>query len=125
MGRFTNGFLIGLGISLLVTPKTGEEMRRLVAERFNSLRGSSPEKEELKQSVQEMADRVQSVQEMADRAAQVGSTAQEYAQQTASSASSVQSDLSHLAQQAGTDVPQTRPGGTDATKVNRPRRPTP
>jgi hypothetical protein len=34
MGRFSTGFCLGLGLSLLFTPKTGEEMRHLVAERI-------------------------------------------------------------------------------------------
>lgn len=39
MGSFRNGVLVGLGISLLIAPMKGEEMRRLVAERIQYLRG--------------------------------------------------------------------------------------
>ena len=79
MGSFRNGVLVGLGISLLLAPMKGEEMRRLVAERFRYLRGIPPENEPLKQSVQGMTE----------HAAQMGTTVQNYAQQTAASASSV------------------------------------
>jgi len=116
--------LVGLGITLLVTPKTGKEMRQLVVERFRYLRGIPPENEELKQSVQQMAERVQEVQQQATRAAQMGSTAQTYAQQTAQSAGSVQQELGTLAQQAGTGMPATQPGVTRPTPSNQPKRPT-
>ncbi len=105
MGKFTNGILVGVGISLLVAPKSGKEMRQLVTERFRYLRGIPPENEELKQQVQQMAGRVQEVQQQANQAAKMGSTAQNYAQRTASSASSVQRNLKNVAQQAGTDIP--------------------
>jgi gas vesicle protein len=78
MSGFTNGMLMGLGISLLFAPRTGQEMRSLLAERFKYLRGTHAENEELKQSVQHMAERVQSVQ----------------------------SEVGNLAQQTGVDVPQ-------------------
>jgi gas vesicle protein len=125
LSKFTNGVLVGLGITLLVTPKTGKEMRQLVVERFNYLRGIPPENEELKQSVQQMSERVQEVQQQATRAAQMGSTAQTYAQQTASSASSVQGNLEDLAQQAGTDVSTTQSRVTRPIPPNQPKRPIP
>jgi gas vesicle protein len=110
MGKFTNGVLVGVGISLLVTPRTGKEMRQLVAERLRYLRGIPTENEELKQTVHQSTERVGEVQQQeATRAAQMGSTAQSYAQQTALSAGSVQEDPGNLAQQASTDdVPTTR-----------------
>lgn len=125
VGKFTNGVLLGLGISLLVAPKTGKEMRQLVAERFSYLQGIPPENEELKQSVQQTAERVQEVQQQAARTAQMGSTAQTYAQQTARSASSVQEDLGNLGQQAGTNVPSTQYGDTKPLQPKQPKRPTP
>jgi len=125
MGSFTNGLLVGVGISLLLAPRTGQEMRSLLAERFRYLRGIPPENEELKQQVQQMAGRVQEVQQKANRAAQMGSAAQDYAQQTASSVNSVQSDLGNVAQQAGTDVSPTGSSTSETTQpLNKPRRPT-
>jgi hypothetical protein len=69
-----------------------------------------------------MTERVEEVQQMADRAAQMGTVAQDYAQQTAASASSVQTDLSQVAQKAGTNVPPTRQGG--GARSTRPSRAT-
>ena len=123
MSRFTNGLLVGLGVSLLFAPRTGQEMRSLLAERFRYVRGIPPENVELKQQVQHMGQRVQEVQQQANRAAEMGSTVQDYAQQTASSVSSVQSDLKHVAQQAGTDVPSTRSGSAAPAQPNRPNQP--
>ncbi len=123
MGSFTNGVLVGVGISLLVAPKTGKEMRQFVVERFGYLRGIPPENEELKQQVQQMAGRVQEVQQQANRAAEMGSTVQDYAQQTASSVNTVQRDLKNVAQQAGTNVQSTQSGATRPTQPNQPKRP--
>ena len=92
MSGFTNGMLIGLGISLLFAPRTGQEMRSLLAERFKYLRGTPAENEELKQSVQHMAERVQSVQ----------------------------SEVGNLAQQTGADVPQSGAGATKLNRPTRP-----
>jgi gas vesicle protein len=117
LGKFINGVLLGVGISLLVAPKTGKEMRELVAERFSNLQGNPPENEELKQSVQQTAQRAQQVQQQAASSAQMGSTAQTYPQQTSQSASSVQ--------QARTDVPSTQYGDTRPLRPNQPKRPTP
>lgn len=109
MGHFTNGILLGVGISFLFAPQTGKETRCFLKERFRYLRGIPPENEELKQQVQQMAGRVQDVQQKANQAAQMGSTAQNYAQETAKSVNSVQGDLSNVAQQSGSDVTATRP----------------
>ena len=123
MSRFTNGLLVGLGVSLLFAPRTGQEMRSLLAERFRYVRGIPPENVELKQQVQHMGQRVQEVQQQANRAAEMGSTVQDYAQQTASSVSSVQNDLKNVAQQANTDVPSTRPGAATPTQPNQSNKP--
>ena len=119
MGSFTNGILLGVGISLLVAPKTGKEMRQLVVERIGYLRGIPPENVELKQQVQQMAERVQDVQQQATRSAEMANTVQANAQRTASSVNSVQSDLQNVAQQAGTDVSSTQPGATNPTQPKR------
>ncbi len=79
--------------------------------------------EELKQSVQYMAQEVQSVQQMAEQAAQVRTHAQDYAQRTAQNASSVQSNLSNLAQQASTDVLPPKRDPDDTIELNPRRKP--
>jgi len=123
MSGFTNGLWLGLGVSLLFAPMKGQEMRRLLAERFRYVRGIPPENVELKQQVQQMGQRVQEVQQQANRAAEMGSTVQDYAQQTASSVSSVQNDLKNVAQQANTDVPSTRSGAATPTQPNQSNKP--
>lgn len=123
MGRFTNGLLVGLGISLLFAPKSGQEMRHLLMERFQYVRGIPPENVELKQQVQQMGQRLQEVQGQANRAAEMGSTVQAYAQQTASSVNAAQSDLKHVAQQAGTQVPSTQTSGGAPAQPNQPTQP--
>ena len=37
MGRFLRNVLIGIGIGLLIAPMPGEELRRLLSERFQGL----------------------------------------------------------------------------------------
>ena len=125
MGSFTNGILLGVGISLLVAPKTGKEMRQLVVERWGYLRGIPPENVELQQQVQQMAGRVQDVQQQANSAAAMANTVQANAQRTASSVNSVQSDLKNVAQQAGTDVTSTQSGTSSPTQPTQPKRQTP
>ena len=125
MGEFINGVLLGVGISLLVTPKTGKEMRQLVDERLRYLRGIPPENEEIKQSVQQTTQRVPEVQQQATPAVQMGSAAQSSAQQTAGSAGSAQEDLGNLAQQASADVPTTRLSARRPIQPDQPNTPIP
>ncbi len=108
MGSFTNTVLLGVGIGLLFAPKSGQETRRFLVQRFQYLRGIPPENEELKQQVQQMSSRVEEVQQKANQAAQMGNVVQNYAQETAKSVNSVQSDLNNVAQQTGSDVTATR-----------------
>jgi gas vesicle protein len=109
MGSFTNGALVGLGISLLFTPMKGEEMRHLLAERIRYLRGIPPENPELKQSVTQMSERVQQAEE---QAIQMRTAAQEFAQQTATRANTMQSDLNSSEQQTATKPSKKRQGNT-------------
>ena len=125
MGKLTNGLLLGLGISLLVAPKTGKEMRQLVAERFSSLHGIPPAKEEPRQSVAQPTERVPEVQQQTAPTAPMGSTAYSSAQQTATGAGPVQEDLGSLAQQGGTNVPSTPYDDTVRLNPNQPNRPLP
>ena len=90
MGQFTNGVIIGLGISFLIAPKKGDEVRVLLKQSFQTLRGNPPENEVLKQQVQQMAGRVQETQTLASRAAAMGSA--------------VQSDLNTVANEAGANI---------------------
>src|SRR5215469_3645859 len=73
MNSFVKGMLLGVGIGLLVAPMKGEEMRRLLRERFEELRANLPENEQLNQYVKQVSDRV----------SQTSSTLKDYAQQVA------------------------------------------
>jgi gas vesicle protein len=115
MGSFTNGVLVGLGISLLFAPMKGEEMRRMLAERIRYARSTGPESPQLKQSAPQMSEPVQVGQGQANLAAPMRTAAQEYGQQIPTSANAVQGDLSSLGQQTTTNPPLTRQGNTDPT----------
>jgi gas vesicle protein len=54
MGRFLRGFLVGIGIGLLVAPMRGEDMRRLISERYVELREALPDNEQLKQTANQL-----------------------------------------------------------------------
>ena len=108
MGQFTNGVIVGLGISLLFAPKQGKEMHTLLMQSFQTLRGNPPENEALQQQVQQMAGRVQAAQQLASRAADMGSA--------------VQSDLSNVAQQAGTNIPSPTSSTNTSAQPNQTRK---
>jgi gas vesicle protein len=91
MGRFLNGLLIGVGIGMLVAPMRGEEMQRLVRERLDELRGSLPNKEQLKQTGQQVAT----------RASQTASTLKDAAQQTATKVASTAKQATTPLKQGG------------------------
>jgi gas vesicle protein len=97
MGGFFRGFLVGVGIGLLVAPVKGEDMRRLARERFEALRSSLPENEQLKQAGQQFAAGV----------SQKASQLKDYSQQAASKAKDTGSSLGNLAQQAASKVKDT------------------
>src|SRR5438067_2048194 len=69
MGRFLNGVLVGIGIGLLSAPMTGEEMRRLVRERYEDLLGNLPEKEQVQQAAAGLSQTARSVKDAAQQAA--------------------------------------------------------
>jgi len=119
MGSFTNGLLVGLGISLLIAPRSGKETRRMLAE---GLRGLGSTNESGRSSRQQSAEHLQTAQEVVARATQQGMTVPEYAQQTASNEASGNTELSQPAQQAPANVPP-RQGSTGATRPPRSTRP--
>jgi len=106
MNSFFKGILLGVGIGLLVAPMRGEEMRRLLRQRFDEIRANLPENEQLSQYTQQVTDRV----------SQTSSVLKDYAQQAATKVQSTASDLKGLAQQAGTQVKQTGQDVADTTK---------
>ena len=97
MGRFFRGLLVGAGIGLLIAPLKGEDMRRLVRERFEDMRSSLPENEQMKQAGQQFAAGV----------SQKASQLKDYSQQAASKMKDTGSNLGNLAQQAASKAKDT------------------
>ncbi len=106
MRSFFRGLLVGIGIGLLVAPMRGEELRRLLSERIQELRGYLPENEQLNQYVQQVGERV----------SQASSNLRDYAQQAASKVRETSSTLGTLGQQAATTVKQTGQDVAQTTK---------
>lgn len=96
MGRFLNGFLIGVGVGLLIAPMRGEEMQRLLRERLQELSENLPEREQLMQTGQQVAANL----------SQTASTLKGYAQQAASKVQETGSTLGDLAQRSAQQVKQ-------------------
>ena len=96
MGRFLNGVLVGVGIGMLVAPMRGEEMRRLVRERFEELRGSLPENEQLKQAGQQVTSRV----------SQTRSKLKDYSQQATSQVKQTGQDIASTTKQTTQSMKQ-------------------
>jgi gas vesicle protein len=97
MGRFFRGFLIGVGIGLLVAPMRGEDMRRLISERYVELRDTLPDNEQLKQTGQQFATGL----------SQTASQLKDYSQQAASKVKDTSSSLGDMAKQTTLKVKQT------------------
>src|SRR5947209_9032937 len=80
MSRFTNGVLVGVGLSLLFAPRPGKETRRMLAEGVRGLvnppKAGSP-------SRHAPGQHLPTAQEVAQRATQHGMTVPEYVQQQA------------------------------------------
>ena len=106
MNSFVKGILVGVGIGLVVAPMRGDEMRRLLSERFEEMRGYLPENEQMNQYVQQVTDRV----------SQTSSDLKDYAQQAVSKVKETGGNLGDLAQQATTTVKQTGQDVASTTK---------
>ncbi len=106
MKRLITGFLLGLGIGLLIAPMRGEETRRQLAERFAEMRGYLPENEQFNDYVQQVSGRV----------SQTSSNLRDYAQQAVSRVKDTGSALGELGQKASADVKQAGQDVVDTTK---------
>src|SRR5690349_16800386 len=135
MGRFLTGVLVGLGISLLIAPKPGKELRQLLAQSWKDMRSLPATTEQAKPLLQkqtephkppaqEKGEPIPSAQEVAERAAERGTTVPDTSQPTQQAVAG-QGDLSQPTQQAGPNALPPRQGGTGTTKPPRPPRPTP
>ncbi|SRR2546430_7594356 len=124
MNSFVRGMLFGVGIGLLVAPMRGEEMRRLVGERLQELRGYLPENEQLNQYVQQVSNRVSQASgnlgdlasQAASRVRDTGSQLGDLAQQATSKVRDTGSQLGTMGQQATSTVRQTGQDVADTTK---------
>ena len=124
MNSFVRGMLVGVGIGLLVAPMRGEEMRRLVGERLQELRGYLPENEQLNQYVQQVSERVSQAsgnlsdlaQQATSKVKETGSQLGDLAQQATSKVRDTGSQLGNLGQQATSTVRQTGQDVADTTK---------
>lgn len=106
MNSFLKGMLVGLGIGLLLAPMKGEDMRRLLSERANELRGYLPEDEQIDIYRQRVSDRV----------TQTTGTLKDYAQQAASTVKQTASNLNSLAQNAVSNVRDSSQDVVDMTR---------
>ena len=106
MKHFVRGMLVGVGIGMLVAPMRGEEMRNLLRQRFEEMRGYLPENEQLNQYVQQVSDRV----------TQTSGTLKDYAQQAVSKVKDTGNTLGDLAQKSTQQVKQASQDVADTTK---------
>ncbi len=104
MNNFTKGVLVGVGIGLLFAPMTGQELRRMLNERFTDLRSTLPEN----------AD--QYVRQVSERVSQAGENLRDYAQQAVSTVKDTGSTLGELAQRSAQEVKQASQDLAGATK---------
>ena len=124
MNSFVKGLLVGVGIGMIVAPMRGEEMRRLLGQRMQEMRGYLPENEQVNQYVQQVSDRVTRVssdlkdyaQQAAGKVKDTSSNLGTMAQQAASKVKDTSSSLGTLAQQAAGKVKQTGQDVADTTK---------
>lgn len=106
MNNFVKGILFGVGIGLLVAPMKGDEMRKMVSERFGELRGYLPENDQLNDYKDQLSNCV----------SQTASNLKDYAQQAASTVKSSANSLSNTAQNAGDEVKSTGQDLRDASR---------
>ena len=106
MGRFLNGVLVGIGVGFLIAPVEGQEMRRLVQQRYEQLRKNLPEKEQVMQTGKQVAANL----------SQTASTVKDVAQQAAAKVQETGGALGDMAQQTAQKVKETGQGALDATK---------
>lgn len=106
MNSFVKGVLVGVGVGLLVAPMRGEEMRTMLSQRLEQMRGYLPENEQMNQYMQQVSTRV----------SQAGSNLTDLAQQAAGKVKDTGSSLGNMAQQATSTVKQTGQDVASTTK---------
>lgn len=106
MKHFIRGIVVGVGIGMLLAPMKGQEMRRLLGQRFGELRARMPENAQLNEYMQQVGDRV----------SQTSGNLRDYAQQAVAKVKDTSSSLTGLAKQATSDVKQTGQDVASTTK---------
>ncbi|GCE46684.1 gas vesicle protein [Thermosporothrix hazakensis] len=106
MNNFFKGLLVGVGVGMLIAPMRGEEMRKMLSERFEELRGQLPENEQIALYKQRVTERV----------SQTADNLKSYAKQAGSTVKQTASNLKNTAQKAGEDVKSTGRDVTQETK---------
>lgn len=112
MKNFTKGILVGVGIGLLVAPLSGQETRRLLAERVQEWRNSLPEDSRLNQYANQLSEWADSAkdnwrtyaQQAVSKAKDTGSAALQSGQDMASKAKQTSMDMASRAKQSGQDM---------------------
>ena len=119
MGNFRKGLLVGIGLGLLMAPVRGQEMRHLVSERVQKLRGYLPDNAQLNQYIPQISDRVtQTANTLKGSAGQVASQVKNTAGNLSNSAPQASSNVKQMAKDvAGT----TRQGATQTQQSVQPR----
>lgn len=97
MGRFIRGLVVGMIFGQLLAPMRGQEMRRLLSERVQTLLGYLPDTTSVKQYAQQVADKT------SQGMSRVKNTAQQITPQIRDTAA----NLSNAAQQTTSQVLQT------------------
>jgi hypothetical protein len=124
MGSFTNGLLVGIGISLLFAPRKGEETRNLLVERIKAARGTPAENVELKPSTQGTVKPLQPLQETVPVVSPIEAAVQD-TPAPATSIPFVQNDLDNSAPLPQVGVPPTTLEDPSPTQPLRRPRPNP
>lgn len=106
MNSFVKGVLVGVGVGLLVAPMRGQEMRTMLGQRFEEMRGYLPENEQMNQYMQQVSTRV----------SQASNNLSDLAQQAAGKVKDTGSSLGTMAQQATSTVKQTSQDVVSTTK---------
>jgi gas vesicle protein len=128
MNSFMKGLLVGAGIGLLIAPMRGEQLRQLMAQRFEELRSNLPENEQLNQYTQQVTSRVSqtadNLKNLAQQAAntvqsassQLGNIGQQAASQAANTVQSAGNQLGNIGQKAASNVKNTSQDVASTTK---------
>ncbi len=106
MNNFVKGVLVGIGVSLLFAPMSGEDARRALKDRFDEWKESLPEDSRLNQYTQQVSDKVSETKD----------NLQVYTQQAVAKAKDTRDTLGDKAQQS---IYQAKQAGQDMMNKTR------